>query len=367
MTCEYRKLNGTLCGRAVASSGGRCIFHFWSDEQLASTANAAMRAQFARELERLIEAGDGQWEGFVFPERWIRSGTRFGFDVDARRARFADVELTDVEFAQKADFSSADFRGSTTLTEVRFLDEASFAHGHFGGPLELQRVRFLRSTSFHRANFGDSVLFRAYCAAHASFAEASFARSVNFNGWRNITMHAEAGTLGVTALGVGIQLSSGGATSTHGRLRRVLYASARVAANCFKRCTRAVGHTVTKLITVFREAVSRLRHRYRRSSPDTAVFMVFGGEVEFTSVNFLSPSLVGFSDVDLSKAYLRGTNFRGARFLNINWWQPRLRRNGLYDDLFIARSTDGAFRWRYLPVLEETYRNVRVALEDSRS
>jgi hypothetical protein len=117
----------------------------------------------------------------------------------------------------------------------------------------------------------------------------------------------------------------------------------------------------------FKAASNRVWRRYRRSNPDDQTLLVFGSEVQFTGINFVSPSLVSFSDVNLSRAYLQGTNLRGARFLNVVWWQEQLGRNGLYDEIFIAHSGDGAFRWRNLPILEETYRNLRVALEESKS
>jgi uncharacterized protein YjbI with pentapeptide repeats len=96
-------------------------------------------------------------------------------------------------------------------------------------------------------------------------------------------------------------------------------------------------------------------------------FRVFENEGQLQDVVFLKPDQTTFSLVDLSRVYFRGTNLRGVRFIGVNWWQPRLNRNGLYDELFIRYSKDGPFRYQYLPALEETCRNARVALEDNRS
>jgi hypothetical protein len=199
--------------------------------------------------------------------------------------------------------------------------------------------------------------------AHANFAEASFNRSVAFTGWRNVRATINVGALAIGAAGsvafAGENLPS---ETVWTRLRRATIRCAEKALAHIKGKWQSVKTHVGKQFVRL-----RLHHRYRKSSPTDEIFPVFGGEVEFTGINFVAPSLVSFSDVDFSRAYLRGTNVRGARFLNVNWWQPRLGRNGLYDELFLADSTDGAFRWRYLPVLEETYRNVRVALEESKS
>jgi hypothetical protein len=94
---------------------------------------------------------------------------------------------------------------------------------------------------------------------------------------------------------------------------------------------------------------------------------MFEGEGQFQGVIFLKPDQILFSEVDLSRVHFRGTNLRGVRFLGVKWWQPIFNRNGLYDEVFIKRSVDGPFRHVSLPVLEETCRNARVALEENRS
>jgi uncharacterized protein YjbI with pentapeptide repeats len=94
---------------------------------------------------------------------------------------------------------------------------------------------------------------------------------------------------------------------------------------------------------------------------------MFEVDGQLQDVVFLKPDQTTFSQVDLSHVYFRGTNLRGIRFLGVVWWQPRLERNGLYDELFIRLSKDGPFRYQNLPVLEETCRNARVALEENRS
>jgi len=67
----------------------------------------------------------------------------------------------------------------------------------------------------------------------------------------------------------------------------------------------------------------------------------------------------------MSKVYLLGTNFRGSRFLGVNWYQPKLKRNGLHEDWWIRDSGDASHMRKYFPQLEESYRNIRAALEDN--
>jgi hypothetical protein len=110
-----------------------------------------------------------------------------------------------------------------------------------------------------------------------------------------------------------------------------------------------------------------LKRKFAKSDPNAEVFMMFEAEGQLQGVIFLKPDKVLFSQVNLSKVYFQGTNLRGVRFLGVNWWQPAFKRNGLYDEIFIGKSSDGPFRHLYLPILEETCRNTRVALEENKS
>ena len=67
----------------------------------------------------------------------------------------------------------------------------------------------------------------------------------------------------------------------------------------------------------------------------------------------------------MSHVYVRGTNFRGSRFLAVNWYQSELGRDGLYDELLIKNTADAHFRQKNLSILEDSYRNIRAALEEN--
>ena len=112
---------------------------------------------------------------------------------------------------------------------------------------------------------------------------------------------------------------------------------------------------------------SSVLRQFAKVDPDSQVFRMFETEGQLQDVVFLKPDQTTFSQVDLSHVNFRGTNLRGVRFLGVIWWQSKLGRNGLYDELFIRLSKDGPFRYQNLPVLEETCRNARVALEENRS
>jgi hypothetical protein len=93
--------------------------------------------------------------------------------------------------------------------------------------------------------------------------------------------------------------------------------------------------------------------------------LVFEKEGQLQNVTFYKPEQVVFKDVNMSKVYLLGTNFRGSRFLGVNWYQPKLKRNGLHEDSWIRDFGDASHMQKYFPQLEESYRNIRAALEDN--
>jgi hypothetical protein len=94
---------------------------------------------------------------------------------------------------------------------------------------------------------------------------------------------------------------------------------------------------------------------------------MFGAGGEMESVVFMKPDQTAFQSVDLRRVRFRGTNLRGVRFLDVDWWQDKLGRHGLFEEVWFHELTDGPLRHEFLPVLEETCRNARVALEENRS
>jgi len=115
------------------------------------------------------------------------------------------------------------------------------------------------------------------------------------------------------------------------------------------------------------QAKYKARLRFLNKDPNAAYYRVFGKDAYLQQVDFVKSDRVLFQQIDLANVYFRGTNLRGARFLDANWWQNRLGRNSLYDELFFCQPSNGPLMHNYLPSIEETYRNIRFALEENRS
>lgn len=366
MPCNYRRQDGRLCGHEHFPGERLCVFHALS-EPLSVNKENNVRESFKAKLPGLIAEKQGDWEGFVFPIALRLAEEKIDFEVNARGARFREaVSLEKLTFLQRVVFDGATFEKPFIARGVEFAKEARFDFARFEQSCELQHVQFRSPASFHRVEFSGPVMCRAQFASQVSFAEASFGDRTHFAGWRNIDMTVREEVLALDGTSADLTVQS--ASATFGaRVLAAVRGHLQLAAAAIRRCWRVGVRSVKHLGASVRDRLVVLRHRYSRTSAETEIFSVFGSEVEFTDVDFATPTLVSFSGVDMSRAYLLGTNLRGVRFLNVIWWQPDLRRNGLHDEVFISKSQDGPFRWRSLPALEETCRNLRLALEESKS
>jgi len=99
------------------------------------------------------------------------------------------------------------------------------------------------------------------------------------------------------------------------------------------------------------------------SQRDPPARYVFNDGVHLQLIDFRRPERVQFRMVDLSRAFTLDTDFRKVRFYDIKWYQPILRRRGLYVE---AWAKEGMVLQRFGPMLEANYRNIRSALEENK-
>ena len=308
-----------------------------------------------------MTASDGNWDGFVFPPN-VTWPTTLDFPVDARGCRFAGLDLNSVRWNQRVDLSDSIFDSGLVLRSCNFDAQATFDRCRFGGPVDILNRKF-GAASFYRAEFSGRTVLRANFAGAANFNEAVFRESVTFAGWRSISVSVQVALSGVTASGIGAVVGNRAPPSVIERIQKSV--TALVAA--FRRTRHRVRKQIMALADQARTRWNRFRRRYAKRDPNTERLRVFESEGQLQSVIFMKPEQTVFSDVDFSRVSFRGTNLRGVQFLGVNWWQPRLGRNGLYDEVLLLSTDDGPYRHQSLPALEETCRNVRVALEESRN
>lgn len=93
---------------------------------------------------------------------------------------------------------------------------------------------------------------------------------------------------------------------------------------------------------------------------------LFNKKVGMQDVDFRRPDRVKFVGTDMSWLLLVGTDLKGVHLYDTTWFQPILKRNGLFDEVYALTTTDKDYRNYILPRIESGYRNVRVALEENK-
>jgi uncharacterized protein YjbI with pentapeptide repeats len=307
-----------------------------------------------------IAAEDGDWRGFIFP-RGVKFPKQLDFPIIARGCRFNTLELNNVVFKAPIDFKESVFRDGATFRNVTFQDTVSFDQCHFDGPADFLNIQCRKPATFARTDFSQRSILRINFQGSANFNQAVFRHGVNFAGWRSVTVTSDSGIAWNVAGAATI--STGRKPTIRERILKKMTAARIWIRDKWRRLKRQRIEWAKKVQGHYRA----LLRQFAKTDPGTELFHMFESEGHFEDVAFLKPDQTLFSQVDLSRVYFRGTNLRGVQFLGVKWWQPKLGRNGLYDELFIRLSKDGPFLHQYLPVLEETCRNARVALEENRS
>ncbi|MCW5601392.1 pentapeptide repeat-containing protein [Nitrosomonas sp.] len=360
--CKFKGANGDKCDRQIfefdqAEPEPYCIFHYGYSRKYKE--GIFDNPDFIPAFEKIINSGDGNWRGFVFPVD-ICFPKVIPFAIDARGSRLNSLELDGVVFKESVDFSNSIFKDCLILKSTVFENIAKFSDCQFEGDVKFLNVKFENLVFFSSADFAGRSLLRVNFYRCANFNEAIFRDVTVFTGWRSVSL-VISDSIQIDSCRSAVSCGANLITKQQTRLN-----FQKVLNYCYQNINQIKISSINKF-NKCKDYFWCLRRKFARSDPNVEVFRVFEEESQFREVTFLKPDKVLFSQANLSKVFFQGTNLRGVRFLGVDWWQPALKRNGLYDELFIGKSSDRAFRSSHLPVLEETCRNARIALEENRS
>lgn len=123
--------------------------------------------------------------------------------------------------------------------------------------------------------------------------------------------------------------------------------------------------------TVFHDAVTFIGFRTplfsnSRLIPKDPIYRVFGGACSFENANFYYPQRVLFKRVDLHKTSLSGADLSDCRLVDVNWYQPKFKMNGLYDEIVYRGMKDEKTKKYIENSLINSYRNIRSAIDKSK-
>lgn len=359
-TCAYVNNENMRCARNVIQAESYCSLHLGCNKDSEPQDNI----NFQKDFDAEILAENGDWRGFVFPSK-TQFPKEIAFQVKAYQCKFNELNLDRMVFKSPVDFTGSSFYKNTLLRAVIFEDVVDFTDCRFRGQLETLNVQCNKSASFNHADFEGRTTLRINFHGSANINQAIFRDGVIFSGWRNINMRLASALGSATCIGIASIMTNEKPNICQFVLAKIIDIRIRII-KYLQQIWLYIKQTVTAITTRAKKLYNELVHKFSKFSEDTEIYNMFEIEGQLQDVVFLKPDQTVFNQVDLSKVYFRGTNLRGIRFLGVKWWQPKLKRNGLYDELFIRLSKDGPFRYQYLPVLEETCRNARVALEENK-
>ena len=205
------------------------------------------------------------------------------------------------------------------LEKVKFQQEVNLQKAIFKGEAKFQTVTFDESVNFSNTIFKSDTSFFAHFNNKATFSFCDFNNRVSFGGNFNDQCFLGQSTFRDSATfrgGRDIVLSIGNSN---------------------------------------------------KNPQSTKVRRLFSSEVHMQDVDFRRPNRVKFIGVDLNNAHVVGTDMRGVHLYDVNFYQPSLKRQGIFDEIHLNNSSDLEYKNYINPRIEEGYRNIRVALEENKN
>lgn len=360
--CKYTAPDDQACGRPMVGTGdlgNYCVFHRHHEQMV--IARTQLQVNFMKELQIEIDSKNGNWRGFSFPPEF-RLPNVIDFQINAKFSRFNNLKLEQTTFQEECNFSDSRFLGETLFKNCNFNKNTELVKSIYEDKVEFLNAHFECVTSFYESEFLGRALFRVNFSESVNFNNSIFKDAVIFQGWRSYTLNASSGVIALSGLHATISQSN---QNFKQKVLQRIKQIRQVFLQKIKTLIEAIVKSIKKINTSLASGVDKIKRRFSTKREGVDDFLVFEKEGQFSNVIFYKPDQLVFNNVNMSKVYLAGTNFRGSRFLGVNWYQPKLKRNGLHEELFIRGSGDANFMQKQFPQLEESYRNIRATLEDN--
>lgn len=324
--CTYKTPNDLPGCERECIQDGMCLFHLPKNHPEKPNVD-----EYHELLCGLVMANDTTWIGFIFPEHVLLSEFLFDSIVDLRWSIFEDVSIDNIVCNDKFDMRHSIVNGIFHVLNATFNKGADFYDSKFL-KTSYFHAEFIGRAGFHGCEFYDRTSFLGSFCGTASFNGTLFHEAVTFRGGRdvNITVSPDTG---------------GSSKSTTSETNN-----------------NSILSNIKKGWLNNRESyLNRLDNEY------VSIRRLFKSEIIMTDVEFRRPESTKFIGVDMSKVSLRGTDVKGVHFIDVNFYQPDLKRQGLYDELLYSNDTDNNLRSYMMPQIESEYRNVRVAMEENKN
>ncbi len=323
--------------------------------------------EYYSEIKKLVDINDTNWAGFIFPEDFKLYDLKFNTAVDLRWSVFEDVTINNIQSLEKFDMSHSTFNGNFHISKAEFKKEVDLHDSIFQKDVEIY-AKILGRAGFHGCDFYGRTSFLGSITGGGTFHMSRFHEAVTFRGGRDINLKISS-VISTSIVG------DVGATSNNDINPRFISRIIKLAANIknhIKARLKKLHHQLTNAaLSLYEKTIYWVNKQKRELMPlkDSSVNIrwLFDSEIVMTEVEFRHPENTKFMGVDMSRVSLVGTDVKGVHFYDAKFYQPNLKRQGLYDEVLLLETQDYNYSYYMLPRIESEYRNVRVALENNKN
>jgi uncharacterized protein YjbI with pentapeptide repeats len=357
--CRHAFSTGEVCSRRSRLQE-YCGFH-----ALENHPDRYSDRRYLKNLKVLLRNKDCDWREFKFPAHIYANDISVDAQIDVSGAEFFEIKLEKVQFHTGVHAVKIKVGGRVDLLQVNFDGDLSLQSSEFVGDVLFRSFVVEGTTNFSGCIFRGEFDLNGRLQ-HSKFNHCEFLQAVRFKQTKNVTLSAVSGTFSMSG-----QVATLGATGRHsplGGIKKYKLHLLKVSTDCLKRQFLSIWKPIAdyhKSVNLeFSRFIENLRKRFPYMKNDTEYFYLFEGVTHFENVLFTAPKLVEFDGVDLSKVIFSGTDLKDITFIGNNWWQQELGRSGLYEDALYNKHTDYHILSELMPRLENSYRNIRLSLEN---
>lgn len=361
--CVHKFETGKRCEKLVDGSDKFCIFH------KIGLRSAENQHRFWWRLKRLALKGDGDWRGFNFPNINFER-VYCPISVTATKAQFECVILKQPNFKKGIDISESQVKGRFSISSGKF-EHLFFKGIKFKEDFSILSTTVLKGVIGYNCTFMKAFKVSGSFMETANFSNCHFADKAEFLQSKNISISAASSIQYSTSI-VGMALSSK-ATVSGGKEKykqKIIKTVKSVLEKLkgFKNALISYGKKWWKSFMLStKNKFNNYKHKFPHKRQGVTKYLLFDKKVSLNNITFDDSSKVLFKGVNLQNATFNGTDLRGVTFIGNNWYQPKLKRNGLKDEIrYLDEMNNYYDKKEWLPNLENTYRNIRFSLEENK-
>jgi uncharacterized protein YjbI with pentapeptide repeats len=364
--CKYSYIPEGNCKRLPSSSGsGYCTFHTPQDLDSRVTDDA-----FFRGLYRLIKKGDTDWRGFVYPESIKFERLNIPISINTSYGKFGEVTLKQCEFEHLVNLSNSEFSGDVTCSGSKFKESLNFQGSTFSKACHLTSLHVEIGLQANTCHFKGDFLLSGALKGNCNLNQGVFEKQARFTQYKNITISTLTSSMAMSSSVMGVVTLSNGNES----VLQLFWLNLMKGYRTYKALAiKKIKQASVKIKKLYVDTKSKSSNKYKsfrsmfpHKREGVEKHALFLGEAHLQNITFNEPSRVLFKGVDLTKASFGGTDLREVTFIGNVWFNPILKRNGLKEEIRYRNTKNYYDKREQLPALENTYRNIRFAMEASK-